>query len=79
MSTPVETNLTLRHLFRFARAPYRMLLGPDARISGVHGRGCVCFSPEPFVTVCGRLHFHVSHEGNGAVRYAGSAPLAGNG
>ena len=54
VSTPVETNLTLRHLFRFARAPYRMLLGPDARISGVHGRGCVCFSPEPFVTVRGR-------------------------
>ena len=54
VSTPVETNLTLRHLFRFAHAPYRMLLGPDARISGVHGRGCVCFSPEPFVTVRGR-------------------------
>lgn len=54
VSTPVKTNLTLRHLFRFARAPYRMLLGPDARISGVHGRGCVCFSPEPFVTVRGR-------------------------
>ncbi len=31
-----------------------MLLEPDARISGVHGRGCVCFSPEPFVTVRGR-------------------------
>lgn len=30
VATPVETNLTLRHLFRFARAPYRMLLGPDA-------------------------------------------------
>lgn len=54
MATPVETNLTLRHLFRFARAPYRMLLGPDAQVSGVHGRGCVCFSPEPFVTVRGR-------------------------
>lgn len=54
MATPVETNLTLRHLFRYARAPYRMLLGPDSRVSGVHGRGCVCFSPEPFVTVRGR-------------------------
>lgn len=54
VATPVETNLTLRHLFRFARAPYRMLLGADARIPGVHGRGCVCFSPEPFVTVRGR-------------------------
>lgn len=54
VATPVETNLTLRHLFRFARAPYRMLLGPDARVPGVHGRGCVCFSPEPFVTVRGR-------------------------
>lgn len=54
VATPVETNLTLRHLFRFARAPYRMLLGPDARVPGVHGRSCVCFSPEPFVTVRGR-------------------------
>ena len=54
VATPVETNLTLRHLFRFARAPYRMLLGPDIRVPGVHGRGCVCFSPEPFVTVRGR-------------------------
>ncbi len=54
MSTPVETNLTLPHLFRFARAPYRMLLGADARIPDVHGRACVCFSPEPFVTVRGR-------------------------
>lgn len=54
VATPVETNLTLRHLFRFARAPYRMLLGPDAHAPGVHGRGCVCFSPEPFVTVRGR-------------------------
>ncbi len=79
VSTPVETNLTLRHLFRFARAPYRMLLGPDARISGVHGRGCVCFSPEPFVTVRGRSISTFPHEGNGSVRYAGSAPLAGNG
>lgn len=55
MATPVETNLTLSHLFRFARAPYRMLLGPDERTPGVHGRGCACFSPEPFVTVRGRV------------------------
>lgn len=54
MATPVKTNLTLRSLFRFARAPYRMFLGADSRIPGVHGRGCVCFSPEPFVTVRGR-------------------------
>lgn len=54
VATPVETNLALVHLFRFARAPYRMLLGSDARVPGVHGRGCVCFSPEPFVTVRGR-------------------------
>lgn len=54
VATPVETNLTLSHLFRFARAPYRMLLGPDAHAPGVHGRGCACFSPEPFVTVRGR-------------------------
>lgn len=27
VATPVETNLTLRHLFRFARAPYRMRWG----------------------------------------------------
>lgn len=54
VATPVETNLTLRHLFRFARAPYRMLLGPDAQAPGVHGRSCACFSPEPFVTVRGR-------------------------
>lgn len=54
MATPVETNLALRHLFRYARAPYRMLLGRDSRVPDVHGRGCVCFSPEPFVTVRGR-------------------------
>lgn len=54
MATPVDTNLTLRHLFRFAHAPYRMMLGADMSIPGVHGRSCACFSPEPFVTVRGR-------------------------
>ena len=54
VATPVKTNLTLPHLFRFARAPYRMLLGPDASVPGVHGRACACFSPEPFVRVRGR-------------------------
>lgn len=54
VATPVKTNLTLRHLFRYARAPYRMYLGADGAAQDVHGRGCACFSPEPFVTVRGR-------------------------
>ena len=54
VATPVKTNLTLSHLFRFAQAPYRMFLGPDASAAGVHGRACSCFSPEPFVRVRGR-------------------------
>lgn len=54
VSTPVDTNLETGHFFRHARSPYRMLLAGDPSVSGVHGRGCVCFSPEPFVKICGR-------------------------
>lgn len=54
MATPVKTNVTLEHVFHEAQAPYRMLLGADPGVPGVHGRACVCFSPEPFVTMRGR-------------------------
>lgn len=39
--TPVETNLTLEEIYRFSRAPYKILL-----------EDCfVCFSPESFITI----------------------------
>ncbi len=79
VATPVETNLTLRHLFRFARAPYRMLLGPDARVPGVHGRGLRLLLSGTVCHGTRAVHFHVSDEGNGSCRHAGSPPLAGDG
>lgn len=77
VATPVKTNLTLPHLFRFARAPYRMLLGPDASVSGVHGRACACFSPEPFVRVRGREIATFPMKGTADAATPGSPALAG--
>jgi para-aminobenzoate synthetase component 1 len=39
--TPIETNLTLEDIFRFSRAPYKILLENHF----------VCFSPESFITI----------------------------
>ncbi len=43
--TPVETNLTLEEIYRFSRAPYKILLENHF----------VCFSPESFITICNGL------------------------
>jgi para-aminobenzoate synthetase component 1 len=39
--TPIETNLTLKHLFKFSKAPYKILLDGEF----------LCFSPESFITI----------------------------
>ena len=79
VATPVETNLTLRHLFRFARAPLPDAAGagrPCSRRAWPRLRlllsGTVCHGTRA-------VHFHVSDEGNGSCRHAGSPPLAGDG
>ena len=42
--TPIETNLTIRQIFDYSTAPYRLCLREEF----------VCFSPEPFVIIDGR-------------------------
>src|SRR5690606_34432527 len=42
--TPIETNLSFRHIFDYSSAPYRLCVGEEF----------VCFSPEPFVIIDGR-------------------------